>query len=68
MSAMVKLALELSLACGAPLPRDDDSYCEAIEKELEESASDLAGYGMVSQVAEGTEERVKVSHTEVCHG
>ena len=30
-SAMVKLAFELSLACGAPLPRDGDSCCEARE-------------------------------------
>ena len=56
-SAMVKLAFELSLACRAPLPRDYDSYCEAREGEIEESASGRAGYGMVSHVAEGTEER-----------
>ena len=37
-SAMVKPALELSLASGAPLPRDDDSYSEAREREIEESA------------------------------
>ena len=43
MSAMVKLTLELSLARGAPLPRDDDSCCEAREGELDVSASGLAG-------------------------
>ena len=55
---VVKLAFELSLACGAPLPRDDDSNCGVRERGIEESASGLAGYGMVSHVAEGTEERV----------
>ena len=58
---MVKLALEVSLTYG-----DDDSYCEARERAIEESASGLAGYGMVSHVAEGTEERVLVLHNEMC--
>ena len=63
-SAMVKLAFELSLACGAPLPRDDDSFCESRERAIEESASGHAGYGMVAHVAEGTEERVLTLHTK----
>ena len=47
------------------MPRHDDSYCEARERGFGESASGLAGHGTVSHVAESTEERVLVSHTDV---